>query len=205
MELIDVIEKRSSIRNFKDKPIAQELIMALLKAGRCAPSGMNLQPTRYIVIQSNEAKEALKECTPLSFVSQAPLILAVCIDKEAFHDMDLRLKELKGISQAKNNAIEDKTEDLKENHSKRRNMDENEKRAYLKLNAAIAIDHITLRAVDLGLGSCWVMMFDSEKVKTLLNMEKKYEVVALLPIGYADEEPKTRSRIDLDDLLLEEV
>lgn len=42
--------------------------------------------------------------------------------------------------------------------------------AYLNLNAAIAIDHITLRAVDLGLGSCWVMMFDKEKVKDLLGL-----------------------------------
>lgn len=78
-------------------------------------------------------------------------------------------------------------------------------KAYLTLNAAIAIDHITLRAVDLGLGSCWVMMFDREKVKALFGLGENYDVVALLPIGYPDQSPAQRPRLDIEKVLLKEI
>lgn len=88
---------------------------------------------------------------------------------------------------------------------RRRVMDEATLKAYLNLNAAIVIDHITLRAVDLGLGSCRVMMFDKEKVKSLLNLGDSYDVVALLPVGYPDQAPAQRPRLSMDEVLLKEI
>lgn len=88
---------------------------------------------------------------------------------------------------------------------KRRNLDEVAAKAYLNLNAAIAIDHITLRAVDLGLGTCWVMMFDQEKIKQALQLEDRYHVVALLPVGYPDQAPAPRPRLPLEQLVLKEL
>ena len=62
-----------------------------------------------------------------------------------------------------------------------------------------------LRAVDLGLGSCWVMMFDKDKVKKLFGLDENYDVVALLPIGYPNQSPSQRPRFNMDKLLLKEV
>jgi len=63
------------------------------------------------------------------------------------------------------------------------------------LNVAIAIEHMVLEAVELGLGSCWVRLFDEKKVKQLLALPEHFRVVALLPVGVPNEEPKPRPRL----------
>ena len=50
MDVKEAIEKRRSIRRFKDEPIPREVLRNLVNAGRLAPSGANLQPIEYIVI-----------------------------------------------------------------------------------------------------------------------------------------------------------
>ena len=63
------------------------------------------------------------------------------------------------------------------------------------IDVAIAVDHMTLTAVELGLGSCWVGAFYQDQVKRLLGIPEEVAVVALLPIGYpahGRSEPKSR-------------
>ena len=60
-----------------------------------------------------------------------------------------------------------------------------------------------LGAVDLGLGTCWIMMFDQEKVKQILGLGENYNVVALIPVGYPDQNPNARPRSS--QILLKEV
>ena len=73
------------------------------------------------------------------------------------------------------------------------------------LQAAIALEHIALRAVDLGLGSCWIMMFDREKAKRILGLDERYDLVALMPVGYPDQNPPMRPRLDLNELLIQTI
>ncbi len=202
MELLEVIQNRRSIRKFKPDEVPEEYIHQLIKAGRLAPSGTNLQPARYIVIKSEEARTKLKDCTPLPFVSAAPAIIACCVDTNSITSTGERMKELKE-AQA---FVDTPLNNADENYNKgKQSIDTASLKAYLNLNVAIAIDHITLRATDLGLGSCWVMMFDKEKVKALLNLEDRYDVLALLPIGYPDQTPKQRPRLDYNEVLLKEI
>ncbi len=202
MELLEVIQHRRSIRKFKPDEVPEEYIHQLIEAGRLAPSGTNLQPARYIVIKSEEARTKLKDCTPLPFVSAAPAIIACCVDTNSITSTGERMKELKE-AQA---FVDTPLNNADENYNKgKQSIDTASLKAYLNLNVAIAIDHITLRATDLGLGSCWVMMFDKEKVKALLNLEDRYDVLALLPIGYPDQTPKQRPRLDYNEVLLKEI
>ncbi len=55
------------------------------------------------------------------------------------------------------------------------------------IDAAIAIDHMTLMAAELGLGTCWVCSFDSVGCHKALGLPEHMEAIALLPIGYPDE------------------
>jgi len=190
MELLKVIESRRSIRKFKSDEIPENYITELIEAGRFAPSGINIQPTRYVVIKSDEARKKLNECTPLPFVASAPVVIACCVDNKS---MDPVLENIKNSNEPGSD------------NKKSRFLDSAYIKAYLNLNAAIAIDHITLRAVDLGLGTCWVMMFDQEKVKNLLGLDERHDVVALLPVGYPNQSPSQRPRLDLDELLLKEI
>lgn len=203
MELIEAIKSRRSIRKFKPDAIPNNYIYELIEAARLAPSGTNLQPTRYVIIKSDEAKSKLKECTPLPFVTEAPVVIACCIDTHSVALTNDRMTELRE-AQAFVDTPLDKDYPKKDNSNKN-TVNTEAVKSYLNLNAAIAIEHITLRAVDLGLGSCWVMMFDKEKVKELLALDENYDVVALLPIGYPNQSPTQRPRLSIDKLLLKEI
>ncbi len=54
MNVYDAIIRRRSIRRFKQKPISPDVLKKLVNAGRLAPSGANLQPCEYIIIQNEE-------------------------------------------------------------------------------------------------------------------------------------------------------
>lgn len=56
------------------------------------------------------------------------------------------------------------------------------------IDLSIAIDHITLQAVDMGLGTCWICWFDVEKCKQLFDLQENEEPIALIPIGYPAQE-----------------
>ncbi len=202
MQLIEAIKARRAIRQFKPDTVSDAFIKELLDAARLAPSGTNLQPWRFVVVKSNEAKTKLGEGTPLPFVSQAPVVIACCVDSLALATVGQRLKELREAGALSGTPLE---EPNSSSFSKRPSMDEATTKAYLWLNAAIAIDHITLRAVDLGLGTCWVMMFDQDKVKKALDLEDRYSVVALIPVGYPDHNPAPRPRMTLDEIILKEL
>ena len=204
MELLKAMESRRSIRKFKSNEVPDPVIKELLEAARLAPSGSNLQATRFVVIKSQRERMKLKECTPLPFVAHAPVVIACCIDKQAFGNTLARYRELMEVQAFAGTPLEDNA--LMEASAKRRSgMDQAAVKAYLTLNAAIAIEHIVLRAVDLGLGSCWIMMFDSEKTKSMLGLEDRYDVVALLPIGYPDQSPAARPRLPLKEWIIKEI
>ena len=59
MEMIDIIRKRRTIRSFTQTPIEREKLDMMIEAARLAPSGANLQPLKYIVVDSKEGCEKL--------------------------------------------------------------------------------------------------------------------------------------------------
>jgi len=70
------------------------------------------------------------------------------------------------------------------------------------IDVAIAIDHMTLAATELGLGTCWIGAFYEDQVKKLLGIPDAVRVVELLPLGYpADPSPKEKSRKPLEQLV----
>ncbi len=58
---------------------------------------------------------------------------------------------------------------------------------FTDVDAAIAIDHITLAATEQGLGTCWICNFDAQKLREVLELPSQIEPIAILPIGYAAE------------------
>jgi nitroreductase len=62
------------------------------------------------------------------------------------------------------------------------------------IDTAIAVDHMTLQAVEEGLGTCWIGAFDEKKVKKILSIPDNVRVVALLPLGYPRDVPHPTAR-----------
>jgi nitroreductase len=70
------------------------------------------------------------------------------------------------------------------------------------IDIAIAIDHMTLAAAELGLGTCWICMFDAEKCHELFELPANIEPIALLPIGYPKESvTKTKNRKAFEEIV----
>ncbi|MFZ2410334.1 MAG: nitroreductase family protein [Candidatus Methanoperedens sp.] len=70
------------------------------------------------------------------------------------------------------------------------------------IDTAIAVDHMTLQAVEEGLGTCWIGAFDEKKVKEILNIPEDVRVVALLPLGYPSAIPRPTPRKSLHEIVM---
>ena len=60
-ELLDLVQKRRSIRRFKTDPISDELILKILEVARWAPSGFNMQPWEFVVVKEAELRASIVE------------------------------------------------------------------------------------------------------------------------------------------------
>ena len=60
---------------------------------------------------------------------------------------------------------------------------------HVDIDLGITIDHLTLAATDLGLGTCWICWFDPKLCSDILALPDGIEPVAILPIGYPNVEP----------------
>lgn len=198
MELSEVIAARRSIRKFKPEEISEETVKELIEAARLAPSGSNLQPARFIVAKSPQAKESIGKCTPYKFVVKAAVIFVCCADLTTITTRETRVGEL-----FREGAFDGVEMDMSDPSAVSPIMDNNMIKAYLSINTAIAIEHIVLKSVDLGLGSCWIGRFDREKLKELLKLDDNIYPVTLLPVGWPDQSPKARPRLALDKYLLQ--
>ncbi|MBD3183442.1 nitroreductase [Candidatus Poribacteria bacterium] len=81
MELMTAIKTRHSIRAYKDKPIEDEKLKAVLEAGRLAPSARNLQEWRYVIVKDRELRQKMvAAANGQKFVGQAPAIIVACAE-----------------------------------------------------------------------------------------------------------------------------
>jgi nitroreductase len=78
MEFFEVVRKRRSIRSYQKINIPKEDIIKILEAGILAPSGRNIQPFEFIVIDDEEIIEKLGEITP--FIKEASVIIGIIAD-----------------------------------------------------------------------------------------------------------------------------
>ncbi len=74
-------------------------------------------------------------------------------------------------------------------------------REYATVDAAIVMDHITLQAADLGLGTCWIGDFNPEAARELLGLPDEVEPIAFTPLGHQRDEPTEKIRKPLEELI----
>ena len=70
------------------------------------------------------------------------------------------------------------------------------------IDVSIAVDHLTLAAHALGLGTCWIAWFKEDKVREALGIPEDVRVVALTPLGYPAEAPERSPRKSLEELVV---
>ena len=81
MDYYELIAKRESIRNYDpDRPIDQKTLDRILNAGRLAPSAANLQPWKFLVIQSPEMLKKIHQSYDKAWFRDAPYVLIIIGD-----------------------------------------------------------------------------------------------------------------------------
>lgn len=69
------------------------------------------------------------------------------------------------------------------------------------VDPAIAMDHITLRAHEMGLGTCWIGAFDAEAMRRFLGVPEHMVMVIGMTVGHPAEAPAPKGRASLDELI----
>ncbi len=82
MDVIEAINTRYSVRAYKPDLIEDEKLMAILDAGRMAPTANNRQPFKFIVIHTKGREEELQTIYSRPWFVQAPIVLCVCGQQE---------------------------------------------------------------------------------------------------------------------------
>lgn len=196
----EAIERRRSIRKFKNEPVSREIIIELLDAARLAPSGCNAQPWRFKIVEDLKTKERLAQAAyNQSFIAEAPVVLVCCADISGYISGTASGAQDLG----KTGALEDRiVKILCSSADEMKNVSIYEIGPRIAANVAIAIEHIILRALDFGLGTCWIRLIKEDQIKEIFRWTNNIYVVALLPVGYPDEFPLPRKRIRIEDLIL---
>lgn len=200
MGAIKTIEQRRSIRKFTQEIVKDSKITQILEAGRLAPSGSNSQPWKFMVVRNQERKEAvMNACYGQKFIAQAPFVMVLLGDFKAYKQRIKRTKEL-----IKTGAVEARADaEFAKGYREHVLMDKNEVLSIVS-NCMIAGQNMVLAAEEMGIGSCWVMLMKQDELREALNLEDHLFVVAVIPMGYAAQEPNARPRYDLQDIAWDE-
>ena len=197
----EAIENRRSIRKFKPDSITDEILMELLESARLAPSGCNSQPWRFKIVRDEATKKQLQEFSfDQKFVSEAPVVLVVCADVQGY--LDGRVSGVQDLGEI--GVFDDNICEILHKTTKAKSQLKIEDlQKSVAFNIAIAIEHIALRALDFGLGTCWMRLIDEKAIREYFGWDKNLYPVAVLPIGYPDENPKPRKRRPMEDLIID--
>ncbi|MBT3322719.1 MAG: nitroreductase family protein [Anaerolineae bacterium] len=179
-KLHQFLKTRRSIRRFKPDPVPAHVMEAILHTSTFAPSAHNLQPWRFVQVESDSAKEKLGNALTtkmrtdmelegalqadiqkrikisLRRISEAPIIIILCRDIEAIRE-NKREDEIMGIQSI---AL-----------------------AGLQLLLAAEAEKVS------GNWICWVLYAQKETISAL-ELPKNWLPEAMLFLGYADEEPE---------------
>jgi nitroreductase len=102
VEVEAAIRGRRSVRKYTKEAVTDSQITAILEAGRWAPSGLNNQPWRFMILRG-ELKDRLTKHTKYgSIIKAAPACIAVFLDEDAGYN---RTKDLQAIGTCVQNML----------------------------------------------------------------------------------------------------
>lgn len=176
MEVRECLKSRRSIRKFTAQTVAPELIADLIETTSYSPSWKHTQICRYVAVTGELKDRIAEECTSFyphncEIIKSAPLLMVQCF-----------IKNRSGFERDGSYST-------------------HREGGWQMYDAGIQAGALCNAAHDLGLGSVILGIFDDVKVAELIHLSEDREVVALIPMGYADETPNAPRRKSVEDLL----
>ncbi len=180
--LSQAIEERRATPSFDGSPIPPEDLKQILDAGLHAPSGYNMQPWRFIVVQSPEQKRRLRAASyNQAKVEEASAVIVACGDSDGWRkDVDLMLQLGREGGMPESYAAQARTSVS----NFLSGFTTEEMRAWLSKHVMIAFTHMLLMAEVMGYDTAPMEGFEQDRVHEVLRLPMSYWVVALLGIGH---------------------
>jgi coenzyme F420-0:L-glutamate ligase / coenzyme F420-1:gamma-L-glutamate ligase len=188
-----VLGVRRTVRFYTADPVPQEIVRKLLEAALMAPSAHNVQPTRFVVISSPEAKRRLADRMARRWrrdlesdgTGEAAVRVELRFSLRRFSDAPLLI--LAGYTMEEMDRYPDRV---------RRAAEE----TMAAQSAAAATENLLLAAAGHGLGACWCCapLFCPGIVRRALGLPRAFTPQALLTIGYPAHTPPVPPRKPLD-------
>ena len=191
--MLDLIKSRKSVRKYSDKHIPDEDLRKILEAGRLAPSWMNVQCWKFILIKSQETKNLLSELSAGQVHVKNADALIVCV------------ADLNGWEEAKITHISKPSLNPAlqgDNGLLIRTMEQ----------IIYPISYMMLEAESLNVKSCIIGALGNEitgilpevyaRVKNILGLNSKQILSTIITLGYeAEPAPVEKKRKDFDDVV----
>ncbi len=199
---LQVVAERRSTPSFADTPVPEEDLQAILMAGLQAPSSYNLQPWRFVVVQTPETKRKLRAaCFNQAKVEEAPVVIVASGDADGWRNGDLeemlRLGRDAGVPESFLEQMRSSVPVYLREHP---NLS-----AWLNRQVAMAFATMMWAAESLGYNTAPMEGFDTEKVRAALALPLSWEPVALLAMGHAQKSAKaTSGRFSMSRVVFEE-
>ena len=199
----DAIAARHSVRAFTKEKLTGAEIAELLEAARNAPSSLNSQPWRFKVVTdaADLAWFGTSEATrKQAWLCDAAAIVVCCVDLAHY----VKDSQAAAFYFKENKIIEgEPMEGIEAYVAREEQSPELAKFAACAMNLSIAVSFMMLRAVDMGLGTCWIGMLDEANIKARFGLAATQRVVCLLAVGHPDEKSAApRIRKTLDEIVL---
>ncbi|MGB9667884.1 MAG: nitroreductase family protein [Thermosulfidibacteraceae bacterium] len=103
MDCLEAIFTRRSIRHFLKKPVEEEKVLKAIEAGHWAPSGLNNQPWRFIIVEREDLKEELSKLTHYGrIIKEASNLIVVFLDNNSSYH---REKDIQAIGACIQNIL----------------------------------------------------------------------------------------------------
>jgi nitroreductase len=180
--LSEVVFDRRSTPSFDGEPIPPEDLRTILSAGIHAPSGYNVQPWRFVVVQSPEGRRRLRAASyNQGKVEEASVVIVACGDADGWRrdlddmlQMGLAAGMPEGYAAQARNAVPHYLSSFSGEQM----------RGWLNKQVMLAFTHMMLMAEVLGYDTAPMEGFEQEKVREALRLPLSYWVVALLAVGH---------------------
>lgn len=174
--VLETILNRRSVRSYKPQPIPADILKTIIEAANQAPSGMNTQPWRFVVVEDRDFKRKLVE-------------IAVPNSKKY-------LEPLKDVNPARHASIMKRYEELEDPvyYSAPAIIFVIGSGTYASDSCPLACSNLMLAALSFGLGSCWVklgsLVADNPEIASALELKKGEAIFGPILVGYPAELPK---------------
>lgn len=167
---------RRSIRKFKSDAVDHELLKQIIETASYAPSWKHTQIARYVAVEGALKDKIAEEGTKMfpnngNIIKNAPMLVAVTVIKK------------------------------RSGYERDGSFSTDRGDGWQMYDAGVASQTFCLAAYEAGLGSVIMGIFDRAVVTDLLQLPEDRELVALIPVGYPDEEPAAPRRKPVDELV----